>query len=612
MSETQLKTEERKESSSFYKSYMKRKNNFLRGKIWSMNGKIGVKDAPDIIPVIHIDENRENIVVIKNGQIVKDSSFELTESDHLEIKLKKTVTPPKCIITIDTRQLTAFVEVEPGYQILSEIKNFSPAHEAFLKIKEYKIVDQKISMEELKEQLHKEGVIYGINEKALLEVTHSAIHQIIEVANGLPATQGKEGYLETKVDSEIKKILQKDEKGNIDFRENQQIPTVEVGEVLAIIHPPVEGEVGRSVTGELIYPETVTTIIFQPEKGTSLEENRIIATKIGRPFIYQKNQVVKASIIPKYIQKNNVNISTGNIHFYGDVEVFGGVEENMIIDVGNDLFLHSSVNSSIITATHSIACKGGISNSVFSAGERNKVLTRLNQLNYELLNQLEQVHTALEQITQSSSYKQSTIKQSKRSLLDRLLEKRFHSFLAQIKEYTFIVVQNKTFLSQEWLDSAKIFQEIFVYDTHVEISASQLKVLMQLLLDSQETSFFNSTEPASISIDSAVNSTLSCSGNIQVTGNGCLNTNIVSKGYVKVTGCVRGGEVFAQEGMDIRETGSVGAVKTLLTVPEEKTIRIEKAHEGTELKIGSARLVLNQSQQTIHAYLQTDGTIKLN
>lgn len=611
MPENQRKIDEMKENTSFYKSYMKRKNSFLSGKAWMMNEKIGVKDAPDVVPKIHIDENREDIVVIKNGERVKDPYFELTEKDHLQIEIKPSIIPPKCDVTTDRHQLTAFIEVEPGYKIVPKIKNFSPTHEAVLKVEEYKMIDQKIGMVEVKKKLNKAGIVYGINEAALREVTQSNTHQIIEVATGSLAKEGKDGYLEAKVDSAVKKVLHKDEKGNIDFRENQQIPTVEVGEILAIIHPPIEGEVGRSVTNELIYPKPVTAITFQPGQGIGLEENHIIASKIGRPFIHQKNQVVKASIIPKFIQKENVAIATGNIHFYGDVEVFGAVEENMVIDAGNDLVLHSSVNSSTITATHSIVCKGHISNSVFSAGERNELLTRLSQLNSELLKQLEQIYTALEQITQSYAYKQSSVRQSQRSLLNKLVQKRFQPFLNQIKEYTQIVAQNKTFLSQEWIDGATKIQELFIQQAHLEISVDQLKELAQLLTDAQATTFSNSTEPTSISADSAVNSTLKCNGNIDIMGHGCLNTRIVSKGQVKIAGCIRGGKVFAQEGMIIKEAGSIGAIKTILAVPEEKSIQIEKAYEGTELKIGSVRLVLNTVHQKVLAHL-SDGMIKLN
>ena len=599
------------EKSSFHQKYIDRKNNLLKGKIWAVKGKIYTKDSAITIPTITIEKEIKEVTITKNGKVVTEHTFEVTEKDDLSIEVKDMVTPHKATIITDEDRLTAFVEIEPGYRIVRKLKKIPPTHAAMLTIEERKEVYTKASIEEIKGKLREAGITFGIKEEAIVLAAQATKHAMIEVAKGIPPQEGNDGFLELKVDPSIKRTLDVDEKGNIDFRENRRIPTIEPEDILAIIHPPKAGKSGRSVVNEEIQPTPTKAIRFYPGKGTVLKENEIIATRVGRPDIHQKDHIVKATVIPKFLQKENVNIATGNIRFYGDVEVVGEIEENMVVEAGNDFILHGSVNRSSITATHSIVCRGNIANSILSAGEKHSVLLTLAQSVEKITNQFETLVAVVVQVTQSSSYQNSETKQSIRTLLDFLLEKRFTDFKDDIKKYILNVEQNNEFLPQEWKNIAKKLQELFFSRNHIDTTIIQLKIVLNSLHRTQEESSIDLDEDSSISVESTINSTLKCSGDIQVVGHGSLNTIIEAQGKVTVNGLLRGSSVFAKEGAEIRETGSTGGVRTSISVPEDKKIQIIRAYEGTELKIGLVRLVLNEVQHNVSAHLNSKGEIVL-
>lgn len=607
----EIETAENSEKNTYYQEYLKRKSNLLQGKVWAVNGSIFAKDGSHVVPTLTFQQNAEEVTIIKNGEVITEANFEVTENDQVSVEVKERVVLPTCTVTTDEEQLTAFVEVEPGYRIIQSLKNFPPTHKAVLMFEEKKEINVFVNKDEIHSQLRQAGVTYGLNEEAITRAAQSKKYTMIEVAKGNPAQKGKDGFLEMKAEASIKRVLIKNEKGNIDFRETRKIPTIEPGDILAVIHPPTPGEPGRSVKNKEILPVPVDEIHVHTEKGAKLEENKIVATKIGRPYIQQKNQVVKASVIPKFLQQENVSIATGNIRFYGDVEVVGEVEENMVVEAGNEIILHDSVNRSTIIATHSITCSGNISNSILSAGEKNQVLLKFGKTIGVLAEQLDMLVTFIDQITQSPSYLKSEQKQSIRTIMDYLLENQFVEFKETVKEYILDADQNKEFLPIEWKVIAKEFQEIFFTHSYLEITVHQLRGILSAIRDIQEINVLNFEENSTITVASTLNSTLKCNGDVQIVGHGSLNTTIEAQGKVTINGLLRGGRVLAKEGVQIKEAGSTGGVRTSVAVPEDKLIQVDYAHEGMELKIGKARIVLKTAQYNISAHQNSEGNIVL-
>lgn len=94
-----------------------------------------------------------------------------------------------------------------------------------------------------------------------------------------------------------------------------------------------------------------------------------------------------------------------------------------------------------------------------------------------------------------------------------------------------------------------------------------------------------------------------------ITGKGCINTKIHSEGKLEIEKVLRGGEVYAKEGIQINETGSESGIATTVSVPSDQNIRINKAMEGTILKIGSVRRDIKKTTHSINACLKNGEVV---
>lgn len=105
-------------------------------------------------------------------------------------------------------------------------------------------------MEEVLDELSKNGVIYGINRTNLETlVKYPVYNEMICIAEGTPPVNGENGKVEFHFD--IKRdhrptIL---EDGRVDFRELNLIQNIEKGGVLCSLIPPTPGKPGKTVAG---------------------------------------------------------------------------------------------------------------------------------------------------------------------------------------------------------------------------------------------------------------------------------------------------------------------------------------------------------------------------
>lgn len=584
----------------------------MKGKTWLNNGKVYVKDELGVIPTWQIDETvTEKIQVTKNGKNVTENLFDVAEKDSILIEVKNETVLPRCVVKTDEQQLKAFIEIQPGYEITRKAKNTFPSRRAVLTVEEEKKIKDKVTIEDIQQALRDAGILFGIKEEVVIVAAQAEEEKLYEVAIGISPKDGQNGFLEMKVVSEVKNQLKKDKKGNIDFRESREIPIVEPGKVLGVIHPPIPGDIGRSVTNKQIQPKPVIPIAFYSDKGNALNKDQIVATRSGRPYIYQAGHIVKAAVIPKFTQKGNVNLATGNLRFFGDVEIQGEIEENMIVDAGNNLSIYSSINASTVTAGNSIFSGGNVANSILSVGEKNTLIIQLGDYLSKIIGQLEEGYEMLIQITQSIAYKTSEPKQSLQSIFNFIFRHRFTAFIGTVKDYIYLVQQEKDYLAQEWQEAAAQLNYLLFTVTQVDLTLTQIHSLLTLLQDVQEMSLMDFEESRIINIVSAANSTLFCNGDIQISGRGCLNSTIQAQGKIVVEGYLRGGRVSSKEDIEVHTVGSNGGVKTVLSVPSTNKIHIEKAYEGTELHVGHQQITLTETRMNVVAHLNEEKELVL-
>jgi len=97
----------------------------------------------------------------------------------------------------------------------------------------------------------------------------------------------------------------------------------------------------------------------------------------------------------------------------------------------------------------------------------------------------------------------------------------------------------------------------------------------------------------------AINSTIESSGDIKVSGKGCINTTINARGIVQVDGIFRGGVINSKKTVRVKEAGSEIGVKTVIRTTGQP-IFIEKAHPNVTIASGLNSKTINSVEYKVY------------
>ncbi len=586
-----------------------RNNENVIGKAWIKDNQIYVKDAPDHFSTVSIGPN---IQLYKNQQLVKDKSAIISEKDSLHVKFEReSISETKWNISIIENGLKAILHVEPGLQTIRNLREVEPNEHIELLVEEKQNVINTLEYQLVLKELENRRIIFNLNHTEIMKAINASTAGDFVIAEGRNAHQGEDGWLEVLVDVQPKNGLVENEDGTIDFRESKLIPTVEKGMVIAIVHPPIPGIPGVTVTNDPLPAKQTHPIKLKTGVGTELIEDKLVATESGRPFIEKRGMLIKASIIPKLLHQDNVSLSSGNIRFNGDVEITGEVEDYMTVEADGDIYVHKSASYSNLTTMKSIIVKGNVTNCSLDAGKNNMLIMELGHLIGIMHQQLEKMIILIKQLSNSAAFKTTDFSVTGLQPLIRiLLEKKFQDFPNHAKKYMEVVENGQDYLEDEdWTHIAVSLRTVFLTLTNQVTTVHKLTSLAEKM---EKLSTFSKlpVEPNSyITISDSVNSRLYSSGDINIIGKGCINTKVHAGGKLFVGGIVRGGEVYWRLGVSLEEAGSANGTKTVIATPHDQQIQIRKANEGTVLKIGNVRHVLKEDRDWITAKLNNEGYI---
>jgi predicted RNA-binding protein Jag len=580
----------------------------LTGKVWVENGQLYCQSSPTHFPMVTVTDG---VKLIKNNEMVTDTTI-VSESDRLEFELKEEVTETSWEVSIDQEKLKVLIHVEPGYKITRTVPNIEPDRHIKLIVIEEKDVDNSLSYSTIIKELESLRVKHGFNQDEIINALETIEPGTFEIAAGKEPTQGKDGWIEIKVDTDTKVGPTETEDGRIDFREVKAIPTVESGQVIAVVHPPKPGKCGYTVTNEPIPAKQTLPIQLKLGKGvTPVDDHIIVSTEPGRPHFEKRGQFVKVCIMPKLTHAGDVDLESGNIRFMGDVEILGRVEEGMTVEAEGDITVRKEVNRATLTASGAIVSYGNIINSEISAGKNNMLIAELGHTLGILYHHTENMIVVINQLTQSPGFKNNDFATGGLQPLIRILmEKRFKSFPPLAKKYVEVVRKGEEYLDDpDWRNIAGHLTQLFLSLSNEIVSLDKIMYVSKKMKELHEISKTPVEPDSYISIPNASNSRLYCSGNVEITGQGCVNTKIHSGGSLLIDGIIRGGEVYGRLGAKVNEVGSDVGTLTTIAVPYDQKISIGTALEGTVIKIGNVKHVFTETRYRVHAYLDKEERI---
>ncbi|MGN1314259.1 MAG: DUF342 domain-containing protein [Lachnospiraceae bacterium] len=208
------------------------------------------------------------------------------------------------------------------------------------------------------EDLRHQGVVYGIiKEEIELFLKDRSYCTNIVLAKGKAVRQGKDAFIEYLFNTNLKAKPTLNPDGSVDFFHLNIINHIKKGDCLARLHPEDPGEDGIDVCGGVIHPKTVRRELLRFGRNIELsDDHREIYTQVDGHVTLVDNKVFVSNVMTV----ENVDLSTGDIDYEGNLQVNGNVCSNFRIRVDGDIEIRGVVEGAEIIAGGNITIARGV------------------------------------------------------------------------------------------------------------------------------------------------------------------------------------------------------------------------------------------------------------
>ncbi|SDF39557.1 DUF342 domain-containing protein [Sporolituus thermophilus] len=201
-----------------------------------------------------------------------------------------------------------------------------------------------VTMDEVLEKIKQVGVTYGLDHAAIQRAfAHPGLKVVC--ARGLWPTDGQDAYIKYYVDLENKGKPAELEDGRVDFKNLNMFTIVREGDLLAEKVPPTPGTPGIDVLGQPVPPKPGKDILPPLGKNVQMIDNgKIVATMSGQLIITNN----KLNVVPVIEINGDVDLSTGNIDFVGNIIVRGSVQAGFLVKAEGDVEVAGTVSGGTV------------------------------------------------------------------------------------------------------------------------------------------------------------------------------------------------------------------------------------------------------------------------
>ncbi|WP_444684192.1 DUF342 domain-containing protein [Alkalicoccus luteus] len=206
----------------------------------------------------------------------------------------------------------------------------------------------------MEEMLQMSGVAFGISAEVLQQIHTNGCGTEVTVATGLPPVKGKDAYMRLPE----QKIQDHEQAGQVNLRHVTDIWMAskddEVGEkVKAELGKP-----GTTVTGNTVEPAPGKDFKLRPGKNTVLSDDglKVIAAADGQISVDRR----LVHINPVFEVNGDLDMSTGNISFNGNIVIHGSVPSGYRLEAEGDIYIHGAVEAAYIKSGGSVYVKYGV------------------------------------------------------------------------------------------------------------------------------------------------------------------------------------------------------------------------------------------------------------
>lgn len=227
-----------------------------------------------------------------------------------------------------------------------------------------------LTREDILHQLGRQGIKFGIIDTVIEEFLNNREYcKSYVLAQAELPKEGRDAVIEYHFNTDLTRKPKMNDDGSVDFHQLDTVSHVEKDMELATLTPAVQGKPGTDVLGRPINPKKVNIKFLRQVKNTHLSPDglRLICDVSGH-VMFVEGQIF---VSDTYKVPANVDASTGDIVYNGNVEVAGNVNTGYKIEATGDIIVNGVVEGAELYAGSQIILKRGIqgmSKGVLKAG----------------------------------------------------------------------------------------------------------------------------------------------------------------------------------------------------------------------------------------------------
>ena len=225
----------------------------------------------------------------------------------------------------------------------------------------YPPIDGKpmISKDEILGDLKHMKVVFGIKSEMIDYILKNELFCTpFIVAEGLEPVDGCDAVLTYNFNTEIKAKPTINDDGSVDFHHLDMINHVKEGDVVAEIKPEDPGKDGKNIMGMPVKPKKVQRKIFKYGRNLVVSEDgtKLISQVTGHVTL----EGDKIFVSNEYEVKTDVDNSTGDIEYDGNIKIYGNVRAGFKVKATGNITVNGVVEGAELTAGGDIILQRGI------------------------------------------------------------------------------------------------------------------------------------------------------------------------------------------------------------------------------------------------------------
>ena len=211
---------------------------------------------------------------------------------------------------------------------------------------------------DIKSTLKLQGVNRGIDDAAINDFLKNREYCTDYVlAKGVMPTNGQDASIEYFFNTNPNLKPKLNEDGSVDFFSLSAISIVNAGDKLATLTREIPGEPGFNVVGDTLPPKEVKKLMLKYGRNIELtdDELSIVSTVNGHASLVEGKVFVS-----DVYEVSDVDTSTGNIDYAGNVCVLGNIKTGFCGRAEGDVEVRGVVESAMVEATGNVTIARGM------------------------------------------------------------------------------------------------------------------------------------------------------------------------------------------------------------------------------------------------------------